>query len=97
MISIRVDERRRPSRARSKSAGSLTPGAESRASVAAEPGAMQNAPDQRHAMIAKAAYYLAERRGFEPSHELEDWVAAECQIDRTPSPGSGEAADQCGD
>jgi hypothetical protein len=33
-------------------------------------------------MIAEAAYYLAERRGFAPGHELEDWLAAEAEIDR---------------
>jgi hypothetical protein len=33
-------------------------------------------------MIAEAAYYLAERRGFEPGHELEDWFTAECEIQR---------------
>jgi hypothetical protein len=38
--------------------------------------------DLRHAMIAEAAYYLAERRGFKPGHELEDWLAAEAMIDR---------------
>ena len=27
--------------------------------------------------IAEAAYYIAEQRGFEPDHELEDWVCAE--------------------
>ena len=32
-------------------------------------------------MVEKAAYYAAERRGFEPGHELEDWLAAEQQID----------------
>ena len=36
----------------------------------------------RHAMTAEAAYYLAERRGFQPGHELEDWVAAEGEIQR---------------
>jgi hypothetical protein len=30
--------------------------------------------------IAEAAYYRAERRGFEPGHELEDWLAAEAEI-----------------
>jgi hypothetical protein len=30
--------------------------------------------------IATAAYYLAERRGFEPGHEAEDWLLAEAQI-----------------
>ena len=36
---------------------------------------------QRNRMVEKAAYYAAERRGFEPGHELEDWLAAEQQID----------------
>lgn len=31
-------------------------------------------------MIAEAAYYHAERRGFQPGYELEDWVAAECEV-----------------
>ena len=32
-------------------------------------------------MIALAAYYRAERRGFAPGGELEDWLAAESEID----------------
>jgi hypothetical protein len=31
-------------------------------------------------MIAIAAYYIAERRGFVPGHDLEDWLAAEEQV-----------------
>lgn len=31
-------------------------------------------------MIAEAAYFHAEHRGFEPGHELDDWLAAENQI-----------------
>jgi hypothetical protein len=30
--------------------------------------------------IAAAAYYRAMQRGFEPGHELEDWLAAEAEI-----------------
>lgn len=33
-------------------------------------------PD-RDARIAELAYYKAESRGFEPGHELEDWLEAE--------------------
>lgn len=33
-----------------------------------------------HAMIADAAYFRAEKRGFQPGHELEDWLAAEQEI-----------------
>ena len=39
------------------------------------------AADQRHSMIAVAAYYIAQHRGFEAGHELEDWLRAESQIE----------------
>jgi hypothetical protein len=35
----------------------------------------------REALIATAAYYRAQRRGFQPGHELLDWLAAEREID----------------
>lgn len=35
---------------------------------------------ERSAMIADAAYFRAERRGFAPGHELEDWLAAELDV-----------------
>ena len=38
-------------------------------------------PLNRDVMVEKAAYYHAERRGFEPGHELEDWLQAEAEID----------------
>ena len=31
-------------------------------------------------LIAEAAYYRAKQRGFEPGHELEDWVQAESEV-----------------
>ncbi len=37
-------------------------------------------PESRQQAIAQAAYFRAEARGFEPGHELEDWLAAEQQI-----------------
>lgn len=36
---------------------------------------------ERREMIAIAAYFRAQKRGFEPGHELEDWVEAETEID----------------
>jgi len=36
---------------------------------------------QRHEAIAQAAYFRARHRGFEPGHELEDWLAAEGEVD----------------
>ena len=37
--------------------------------------------EKRRALIAEAAYLRSERRGFEPGHEEEDWLAAEAEID----------------
>ena len=36
--------------------------------------------DELNAMISRAAYLRAEQRGFEPGHEVEDWLAAEAEI-----------------
>ncbi len=38
------------------------------------------APIDRLFEIEREAYFRAERRGFEPGHELEDWLAAEQSI-----------------
>lgn len=38
-------------------------------------------PGVRTALIAEAAYFRAEKRGFAPGHETEDWVAAEAEVD----------------
>lgn len=34
----------------------------------------------RQVQVALAAYFIAEKRGFEPGHELDDWLAAEAQL-----------------
>jgi hypothetical protein len=39
-------------------------------------------PERRREWIAQAAYFRAERRAFEPGFELEDWCAAEQEIDQ---------------
>ena len=36
----------------------------------------------RQEQIAELAYFRALNRGFEPGHELEDWLAAEAEIDQ---------------
>ncbi len=36
--------------------------------------------DELNAMISRAAYLRAAQRGFEPGHEVEDWLAAEAEI-----------------
>jgi hypothetical protein len=39
---------------------------------------------QRAERIAKRAYEIAEQRGFAPGAEMEDWLAAEREIDAAP-------------
>lgn len=46
--------------------------------------------EDRRALIAKAAYFTSERRGFAPGHELEDWLAAENEVDQRLA-GEGRA------
>jgi len=36
--------------------------------------------EQMQQAIATAAYLRAEQRGFEPGHELEDWLDAQAEI-----------------
>jgi hypothetical protein len=37
--------------------------------------------EDRHTAIAEAAYFHAERRGFAPGHEMDDWLAREGEIE----------------
>jgi hypothetical protein len=41
--------------------------------------------ESREARIAEAAYWRAERRGFTPGHELDDWLSAEREVDSDSS------------
>lgn len=43
----------------------------------------------RRAMIAQSAYLRAERRGFTPGNEVEDWLAAEAEVDGLLRAGNG--------
>lgn len=38
--------------------------------------------EQRRYYVEVAAYYIAERRGFDGGSEFDDWVQAEAEIDR---------------
>lgn len=39
-------------------------------------------PTLRYQMIETAAYYIAERHGFDPRKSIEDWAQAEQEIDK---------------
>jgi len=51
--------------------------------------AVRVTPEARRALIAEHAYRRAERRGFEPGHEDEDWLAAEVEVDGLLRAGQG--------
>lgn len=37
-------------------------------------------PDKFRELVAECAYCKAEKRGFEPGHEMEDWLEAEQEL-----------------
>lgn len=52
--------------------------------TAAAPGASKGitvSAEARRAMIEQAAYLRCERRGLAPGGEVEDWLAAEAEVD----------------
>ena len=64
----------KPATAKKTAANKTTaPKVTRRAAKTAEPATTQGE-------IETAAYYLAEKRGFAPGHELEDWLTAERQL-----------------
>jgi hypothetical protein len=42
----------------------------------------------REALISMTAYFRAQQRNFEPGQELDDWLAAEAEVDAQLSAGS---------
>lgn len=65
-------------RTRAKSAGN-TP--VKKATRKQSPAGTKTSSIDRLHMISEAAYFLAEQRGFEPGHEMQDWLLAEADID----------------
>lgn len=52
--------------------------------VANEEQGLQSDVDGRHATIAYAAYFRAEKRGFASGSELDDWLEAEHELEHRP-------------
>ena len=44
-------------------------------------------PEQRYHYVEVAAYYIAEKRGFDARFTEEDWAQAELEIDRLLAEG----------
>lgn len=64
-------------------------------SESVEPGAPVS-PEERWRLIAEAAYYRAQARGFQGGNAADDWAAAEAEIDRKLA-GAPESHEQAGD
>ena len=52
-----------------------------RKSLAERAPRLRLTPEARRELIAETAYLRAERRGFAPGQETEDWLAAEAEVD----------------
>lgn len=50
-----------------------------KAEVRPDPAPPLSAPE-RERLVAQAAYFRAEKRGFAPGCELQDWVEAEAEV-----------------
>lgn len=68
-----------PVRAKSTTPRVRKPAAKKAVTIAVAPVTVSE--DVRRGMIAEAAYLRAERRGFAPGGESEDWIAAEAEVD----------------
>lgn len=70
--------------------GSASPGsANSATGMTGGATRMTVSADTRRTMIAQAAYLRAERRGFSSGDEVEDWLAAEAEVDALLRAGHG--------
>jgi len=54
----------------------------------AAPPRLKVTAEARRKLIAESAYLRAERRGFAPGRETEDWLAAEAEVDALLKGGS---------
>lgn len=68
-----------PGRITGKSPGKSP--SKSRGGAAADHGGASISVDERRQLIAEAAWYRAEARGFAPGGEVDDWLAAEAEVD----------------
>jgi hypothetical protein len=65
-----------------KSPPSPTSGPEDGTSGRTTAATAQHPPADRYASIAQAAYFRSQHRGFKPGYEMEDWLAAEAEVDQ---------------
>jgi hypothetical protein len=74
--------------AKSKPRTKQQSGASSATTSPAVSGQVSVSPEQRYHMIAEAAYFHAEQRGFAGGDPAQDWLEAEAEIDRILQSGA---------
>lgn len=78
---------------KSKPAAPSSPVRQTRPEISGSSEPMSVSPEERYHMIAEAAYFHAEKRGFVEGDTARDWLEAEAEIDRILQkpvmPGSG--------
>jgi hypothetical protein len=77
---------KRKAAATPKTVAAKAPAAPRRSRATAGEGARTIDPELRARMIETAAYFRAERRGFAPGYDIEDWLVAEGEIDSLLTP-----------
>lgn len=55
---------------------------------AKQPKPVELSPELRQEMIREAAYYRAEKRGFQDGDPLSDWLSSEQEVDSALSMGA---------
>jgi hypothetical protein len=88
-----MEETRKPTR-KPRAAAVPKPAAKKAASVRTaarkpapvRPAVAKPSAAEREAMVRTAAYYRAERRGFAPGYEWDDWLAAEAEVSAPGGP-----------
>jgi hypothetical protein len=75
------ERRKTPRKPDAKAAAPRKPASEPRSPLESSRRSAQE-PEEMRKQIEEAAYYRAKQRGFEPGHELEDWVQAESEVMR---------------
>jgi DUF2934 family protein len=85
-----TQRRSQKTRATSKATGRgvIVAGKSKQANSETLPGAgSATTAQERRMLIARAAYFRAEKRGFAPGGELQDWVEAEAEVMRLTGGG----------
>jgi hypothetical protein len=78
-VSPKVTTKRKASAAHRPAAGAVGMSLESKPVLTSLTAGID--PEARRRLVEAEAYFLAERRGFVPGNELQDWAIAEAAVD----------------